>query len=99
MRGTIPASWPPGFTPNPDYRFQMIVADYLYLHGHNFLMIADRFTGWNVIMSTPQGKTPGHYHEGLLCHMEHTGTHHHSRRITDDEWRFPEMNERLGHLA
>ena len=26
------------------------------MHGHNFLVIADRFTGWNAIVSTPQGK-------------------------------------------
>ena len=47
--------------PNTDYRFQMIVADYFFLHGHNFLAIADRFTGWNTIVSTPQGKIDGQY--------------------------------------
>ena len=47
--------------PNTDYRFQMIVSDYFFLHGHNFLAIADRFTGWNTIMSTPQGKFDGQY--------------------------------------
>jgi hypothetical protein len=26
------------------------------LHSHNFLVIADRFTGWNAIVSTLQGK-------------------------------------------
>ena len=35
-------SQPAGFpvsTPSPDYPFQMIVADYFSLHGHNFLVI------------------------------------------------------------
>ena len=52
---TQPAGFPVSL-PSPYYPFQMIVADYFSLHGHNFLVIADRFTGWNVIVSTPQGK-------------------------------------------
>ena len=63
--------------PSPNYPFQMIVADYFSLHGHNFLMITDRFTGWNAIVSTPPGKFDGHNHEGFLRHLEHTGTHYH----------------------
>jgi hypothetical protein len=39
----------------------MIVADYFSLHGHNFLVIADRFTGFNAIVSTPQGKFDGQH--------------------------------------
>ena len=39
----------------------MIVADYFSLHGHNFLVIVDRFTGWNAIVSTPQGKIDGQH--------------------------------------
>ena len=34
---------PAGFPvapPSPNYPFQMIVADYFFLHGHNFLVIA-----------------------------------------------------------
>ena len=57
-------SQPAGFTvsqPSPDYPFQMIVADYFSLHGHNFLVIADRFTGWNAIVSTPQRKFDGQH--------------------------------------
>ena len=49
------------FPPNPDYPFQMIVADYFSMHGHNFLMIADRFTGWNTIVSNPHGKFDGQH--------------------------------------
>ena len=47
-----PAGFPVALT-SPDYPFQMLVADYFSLHGHNFLVIADRFTGWNAIVSTP----------------------------------------------
>ena len=55
---------PAGFPvspPSPDYPFQMIVADYFSLHGHNFLAILDRFTVWNAIVSTPQGKFDGQH--------------------------------------
>jgi hypothetical protein len=41
-------SQPAGFPvspPSPDYPFQMLVSEYFSLHGHNFLVIADRFTG------------------------------------------------------
>ena len=37
----------------------MIVADHVYIHGHNFLIVASRFTGWNAIISTPPGKFDG----------------------------------------
>ena len=53
---------PAGFLvapPSPDYPFQMLVADYFSLHGHNFFVIANRFTGWNAIVSTPTGKFDG----------------------------------------
>ena len=33
----------------------MLVADYFSLHSYNFLVIADRFTEWNPIVSTPLG--------------------------------------------
>ena len=42
-------SKPAGFPtapPIPDYPFQMVVADYFSIQGNNFLVIADRFTGW-----------------------------------------------------
>ena len=57
-------SQPAGFpvpTPSPDYPFQMIVEDYFSLQGQNFLVVADRFTGWNTILSTPQGKFDGQH--------------------------------------
>ena len=57
-------SQPAGFPvspPSPDFPFQMLVADYFSLHDHNFLVIADRFTGWNAIVSTPPGKFDGQH--------------------------------------
>ena len=57
-------SQPAGFPvslPSLDCPFQMIVADYFSLHGHNFLVIADIFMGWNAIVSTPQGKFDGQH--------------------------------------
>ena len=57
-------SQPAGFPvspPSPDYPFQMLVADYFSLHCHNFLVITDRFTGWNAIVSTPPGKFNGQH--------------------------------------
>ena len=57
-------SQPAGFPtapPSPKYPFQMIVADYFSIHGHNFLVIADRFTGWNTVIPTPPGKFDGQH--------------------------------------
>ena len=45
--------------PSPEYPFQMLVADYFSLHGHNFSVIANRFTGWMAIVSNPPGKFNG----------------------------------------
>ena len=53
-------SQPAGFPVAPsstDYPFQMLVADYFSLHGHNFLVIADRFPGWNAIVFTPRASS------------------------------------------
>ena len=57
-------SQPDGFPVSPpslDYPYQMIVADYFSLHGPNFLVMENRFTGWNAIVSTPQGKFDGQH--------------------------------------
>ncbi len=32
-----------------EYPFQLIVTDFFYLHGHNYLVMADKFTGWPVL--------------------------------------------------
>ena len=47
-----PAAFPVA-PPSPDYPFQMLVADCFSLHSNNFLVIADRFTRWNAIVSNP----------------------------------------------
>ena len=52
-------SQPAGFPtapPSPEYPFQMIVADYFSLQGHNFLVVACRFTGWQQVFSAPPGQ-------------------------------------------
>ena len=61
QRGTFTTNWLPSSSSKPGllYPFQMLVADYFSLHGHNFLVIADRFTGWNAIVTTPTGKFYG----------------------------------------
>ena len=37
---------PPVAPPSPCYPFQLIVGDYFSLHGYNYLVLADRFSGW-----------------------------------------------------
>ena len=41
--------------PPPEYPFQQVVADFFHLGGHNYLVYADRYSGWNVIFKTPTG--------------------------------------------
>ena len=36
-------------SPTPCYPFQRVVADYFYMHGHQYLAYADRYTGWITI--------------------------------------------------
>ena len=55
-----PASFPMS-PPSPNYPFQMIVSDYFSLHGHNFLVIANKCTRWNAIVSTLQGRFDGQH--------------------------------------
>ena len=62
-------SQPAGFPnapPSPEYPFQMIVADYFSLHGNNFLIIVDRFTGWNQVYPAPPGKFDGQHFINFL---------------------------------
>jgi hypothetical protein len=37
----------------------MICADYFSLQGHNYLVVADRFTGWQQVYPAPPGKFDG----------------------------------------
>ena len=41
---------PPTPLENPEYPFQQIVADYFQEKGSNYLVIADRFTGWPTLL-------------------------------------------------
>ena len=44
---------PMAIPPLPAYPFEQVVADYFYLHGHQYLVYADRYTGWITIAQTP----------------------------------------------
>ena len=93
------SSQPAGFRvapPSPNYPFQMIVTDYFSLHGHNFLVIADRFTVThsNTIISTPPGKFDGQNLVTILSDfcaiwnnvpLENSPTPQYPCRTTDDE--------------
>jgi hypothetical protein len=71
------SSQPAGFPvapPSSKYPFQMIVADYFSIHGHNFLVIADRFTGWNAIISLTPGKFDGQNLVTILRDFSRSGS-------------------------
>ena len=42
--------------PAPEYPFDQVVADYFCLSGVNYLVYADRYTGWVVIIKTEPGE-------------------------------------------
>ena len=52
--------------PEPDYPFQMVVGDYFSLQGHNYLVLADRYSGWLSIYSTGVGEYDGKSMEKIL---------------------------------
>ena len=33
-------------SPSPEYPFESVASDLFHLHGHNYLVYADRYTGW-----------------------------------------------------
>ena len=33
-------------SPEPEYPWELAVTDYIAIKGHNYLAVADRFTGW-----------------------------------------------------
>jgi hypothetical protein len=62
-------SQPAGFPtapPSPAYPFQMICADDFSLQGHNFLVVADLFTGWQQVYPAPPGKFDGRHFINFL---------------------------------
>ena len=42
-------SFPPQPLPQPDFPFQHIVSDYFQSGGYQYLVIADRFSGWPTV--------------------------------------------------
>ena len=47
---------PPVRPPSPEYPFQLIVGDYFHKAGHNYLVLADRYSGWSSIFLTGTGE-------------------------------------------
>ena len=47
-------------TPAPEYPFQQTVADLFQLHNRNYLVYADRLTGWVEVAHLPYGATSSH---------------------------------------
>ena len=43
-------------SPAPEYPFDQVVADYFDLAGIKYLVYADRYTGWVVVIKTPKGE-------------------------------------------
>merc|ERR1719320_402506 len=42
--------------PSPSYPFQLVVADYCHMNGVNYLVIADRYSGWLSVMYVGKGE-------------------------------------------
>ena len=41
---------------SPDYPFEKVVSDYFSLHGHKYLLYADRYSGWITIVKSNEGE-------------------------------------------
>ena len=52
--------------PSPEYPFQMVVADYFSLQGHNYIVVGDRYSGWLSLYETDKGEFDGKTLEKLL---------------------------------
>ena len=42
--------------PSPSYPFQLVVADYCHMNGVNYLVIADRYSGWLSVLYVGKGE-------------------------------------------
>ena len=42
--------------PSPSYPFQMVATDYCHLNGVNYLIIADRYSGWLSVLHVGKGE-------------------------------------------
>ena len=47
---------PMHYSPAPEYPYDQVVADYFDLAGVKYLVYADKYTGWVVILKTPKGE-------------------------------------------
>ena len=45
---------PPNEIRTPSYPFQMMVCDYMELKGEHYVVMADRYSGWPVVVKTPK---------------------------------------------
>ena len=46
---------------SPDYPFEKFVSDYFSLHGHKYLLYADRHSGWITIVKSNEGEGNANY--------------------------------------
>ena len=60
-------------TPPPDYPFQQTVVDLFQLEGHDYLVYADRLTGWLEITHLVEGTTSSVIKDKLRRHFARWG--------------------------
>ena len=46
---------PPAELPDPDYPFQQVCCDYFHYHGHDYLVIVDRYSNWPMVFRSESG--------------------------------------------
>ncbi|XP_063871052.1 uncharacterized protein K02A2.6-like [Scylla paramamosain] len=60
-------------TPPPDYPFQQTVVDLFQLEGHDYIVYADRLTGWLEVSHLPDGTESGRIKDVLRHHFSRWG--------------------------
>ena len=73
---------PPTPIPQPDYPFQYITSDYFQLGGRNYLVIADRFSGWPTVQFC--GNSSGCARKLINCLREYFSMHGIPEEIATD---------------
>ena len=58
--------------PSPDYPFQLIVGDYFHLEGYDYLVMADRYSGWISVYT--MGKGECNAEKLISCLKSHFGS-------------------------
>ncbi|XP_063854771.1 uncharacterized protein K02A2.6-like [Scylla paramamosain] len=61
------------FTPPPDYPFQQTVVDLFQLEGHDYIVYADRLTGWLEVSQLPDGTESGRIKDVVRHHFSRWG--------------------------